>query len=88
MWILYIIKCNDNSLYTGITTDLQKRISKHLKGTGAKYTKAKGPFEIMYTEQHDDRSGASKREYHIKKLTHQKKLDLIANKSEVINFSC
>ena len=81
MWILYIIKCRDNSLYTGITTDLQERISSHLKGTGAKYTKGKGPFKVLYTEQHEDRSGASKREYQIKKLTHQKKFDLIANKS-------
>ena len=66
MWVLYIIKCRDNSLYTGITNDLQRRISSHLKGTGAKYTKGKGPFEVLYTEQHEDRSGASKREYQIK----------------------
>ena len=87
MWILYIIKCRDNSLYTGITTDLQGRLSSHLKGTGAKYTKGKGPFEVLYTEQHEDRSGASKREYQIKKLTHQKKFDLIANKSLLRDLS-
>ena len=74
-------------MYTGITTDLKKRISKHLKGTGAKYTKGKGPFETIYTEKHNDRSDASKREYQIKKLTHQKKLDLIKNKIEVISSS-
>ena len=81
MWTLYIIKCSDNSIYTGITTDLQRRISSHSQGTGAKYTKGKGPFEVLYTEQHEDRSGASKQEYQIKKLTHTKKLDFIANKN-------
>ena len=87
MWVLYIIRCNDNSMYTGITTDLQRRLLSHLKGTGAKYTKRKGPFKVLYTEQHEDRSGASKREYQIKKLTHQKKLDFILNKNLLLGSS-
>ena len=87
MWVLYIIRCNDNSMYTGITTDLQRRLLSHLKGTGAKYTKGKGPFKVLYTEQHEDRSGASKREYQIKKLTHQKKLDFISNKILLLGSS-
>ena len=87
MWVLYIIRCNDNSMYTGITTDLQRRLSSHLKGTGAKYTKGKGPFEILHTEQYNNRSEASKREYQVKKLTLQKKLDLIAIKNEGRSYS-
>ena len=87
MWVLYIIRCNDNSMYTGITTDLQRRLSSHLKGTGAKYTKGKGPFEILHTERYNNRSEASKREYQVKKLTTEKKLNLIAKKNEMTGFS-
>ena len=79
MWILYIIRCNDGSLYTGITCNLEKRIAAHRKGNGAKYTKGRGPFEILYTEEHLSRSIASKREYTIKKLTAKEKFQLIKN---------
>ena len=87
MWLLYIIRCIDNSIYTAITTDLQRRLLSHLTGTGAKYTKGKGPFKVLYTEQHEGRSDASKREYQIKKLTHQKKLDFISNKNLLLGSS-
>ena len=77
MWIVYIIRCCDNSLYIGITCNLKKRIESHLKGSGAKYTRGRGPFELVYTESYPDRSRASRREYALKKLTLKQKLNLI-----------
>ena len=77
MWSLYIIRCNDDSLYIGITRNLKKRIESHHKGTGAKYTRGRGPFELVYTESYPDRSRASRREYALKKLTLKEKLNLI-----------
>ena len=76
-WIVYILKCADGTLYTGITNDLDARLAKHESGTGAKYTKGRGPFEILFTEVYPNRSGALKRELHIKSLTRLKKLELI-----------
>lgn len=76
-WVLYILKCNDDSYYTGITNDLEKRISDHESGKGAKYTRGRGPFEVVYNEYHKDRSDASKREYEIKKLSRTDKEELI-----------
>lgn len=77
-WIVYILKCADETLYTGITNDLEQRLSKHGDGTGAKYTKGRGPFEVIYTEAHPDRSAASRREIAIKKLSKIEKLELTA----------
>ena len=79
MWSLYIIRCNDNSLYIGITSNLKKRIESHDKGTGAKYTRGRGPFELVYTESYPDRSTASQREYSLKKLSLKEKINLIEN---------
>lgn len=76
-WFVYIVRCNDHSLYTGITNDLEKRITKHNSGKGAKYTKYKTPVTLIYSESSLDRSSASKREAQIKKLSRQEKLDLI-----------
>ncbi len=81
MWILYILKCRDNSLYTGITTNLQKRVEMHLRGKGAKYTRGRGPFDLVYTEHFQDRSQASQREYVLKRLTPKEKLNLIEDSS-------
>jgi putative endonuclease len=80
MWYVYILKCNDGTLYTGITNDLDKRVSSHNKGTGAKYTKTRTPVEIVYYEEAADRSEASKREYQIKKLSRLAKENLIVSK--------
>lgn len=79
MWFVYILKCNDGTLYTGITNDLGKRVSSHNKGTGAKYTKTRLPVELVYHEESPDRSSASKREYQIKKLSKKDKLNLVNN---------
>ncbi|MBL4907633.1 MAG: GIY-YIG nuclease family protein [Sneathiella sp.] len=76
-WILYILKCGDGSLYTGITNDLTKRVLAHENGTGAKYTKGRQPFTVVYQEKCTDRSSASKRELLVKKLNKKRKLDLI-----------
>ena len=75
-WTLYILSCGDGSLYTGITNDLDRRLEAHSSGNGAKYTRGRGPLEVIYTEQLADRSAASKRERTIKKLSRQEKLAL------------
>ena len=78
-WIVYIIKCSDGSLYTGITNNLQRRVLLHGQGKGGKYTRGRGPFRLIYKEQCKDRSFASKREIAIKKLGHLEKLNLVKN---------
>jgi putative endonuclease len=75
-WVVYILKCADNSLYTGITNDLPARVAAHEDGEGAKYTRGRGPFEIVYQEGCPNRSAASQREGAIKKLRRAEKLKL------------
>lgn len=70
---IYIIKCGDNSLYTGWTNNLEKRFQEHCQGKGAKYTKGRGPLEIVYHEVFDNKIDAMKREYSIKKLSRKEK---------------
>jgi len=77
MWSVYIIQCADKSLYTGITNNLTNRLIKHESGTGAKYTKGRGPFKLVYQEIFENRSLSTKREAEIKKLNKQKKEKLI-----------
>lgn len=77
-YFVYILKCSDDSLYTGITTDVVRRLDEHNNSIkGAKYTKIRRPVELIYQEELDDRSSASKREYEIKRLRREKKLELI-----------
>lgn len=75
-WVLYILECKDGSLYTGITDDLQRRLSVHGTARGAKYTRGRGPFLLRYTENCDDHSHALRRELQVKGLTRQQKLEL------------
>ena len=78
LWYVYIVECIDNTLYTGITTDIDRRISEHNSSDrGAKYTKSRRPVELVYFEESENRSTASKRECAIKKLTRSDKLLLI-----------
>jgi len=77
MWFVYILKCSDNTLYTGITNDLTKRLSCHNEGKASKYTRSRLPVVMMYNEESLDRSEASKREFAIKKMTRGNKLKLI-----------
>jgi len=86
MWFVYIVKCSDNTYYTGISTDVNQRIYEHnsLK-KGAKYTKARRPVELVYEEVADNRSVASKREYLIKKLSRIEKIRLIKTNPKTTN---
>ena len=77
MWYLYILRCRDGSLYTGISTDVEKRFEAHQAGRGAKYTRGRGPLELVYRENCGDHSGALKRELEMKKLPRERKLRLI-----------
>lgn len=76
-WYVYMLRCADASLYTGMTDDVQKRFAAHASGRGAKYTRGRGPLELVYTEELPDKSAALKRETAIKKLSRQEKLKLI-----------
>jgi putative endonuclease len=76
-WFVYVIEASDNSLYTGITTDLERRFQQHLNGSGAKYFYGRNPMKIVYTESHENRSSASVREAAIKKLSRSQKEKLI-----------
>ncbi len=77
-WLVYMVHCNDNSLYTGVTTDLERRLKEHNEGTiGAKYTRARRPVTLAWYEQCESRSSAAIREAEIKKLDRAQKLQLI-----------
>ena len=73
----YIVKCSDETFYTGWTNDLKKRIEMHNSGKGAKYTKARLPVELVYYEAFDTKEEAMSREWHIKRLSRSKKQKLI-----------
>ena len=82
MWYLYIIECDNAQVYTGITTDIQRRWQQHCTGkAGARFFRTCNPLRVCYLEQQPDRSAASKREAWIKKLTRPQKLSLIAEGS-------
>ncbi|PCI85862.1 MAG: endonuclease [Hyphomicrobiales bacterium] len=76
-WAVYIVKCVDGTLYTGISNDVPKRIEVHNAGKGAKYTKPRLPVVLVYCEMAEDRSAASKREAVLKKLSRLQKLELM-----------
>lgn len=77
-WYVYFLRCNDNSLYTGITTDLKRRLHQHNNTKlGAKYTRARRPVVLVYSESAKDKSTASKREYQLRTLTKNKKEKLV-----------
>lgn len=78
----YVVTCRDGSLYTGWTNDLEKRIKAHNEGKGAKYTKSRRPVILSYYEEYETREMAMKREYEIKHLSRQKKLELINSKKD------
>ena len=75
-WKLYILRCGDGSLYTGITTDVEKRLEAHRRGKGAKYTRGRTPLELVYSEECGDHSAALKRELEIKAMPREEKLKL------------
>lgn len=73
----YILKCADGSLYCGWTNNLEKRLAAHNKGTASKYTRTRRPVELVYYEEFETKQEAMSREYHIKKLKRQEKLNII-----------
>ena len=79
-WYLYILRCKDNTLYTGITTDVEKRLEAHRSGKGAKYTRGRAPLELVYQESCGSHSNALKREAEIKKLSRQAKELLVKSR--------
>ena len=76
-WKVYILRCGDGTLYTGIAVDVQARLEVHRSGKGAKYTRGRGPLELVYTEECPDKGAALKREYAIKALPREEKEKLI-----------
>ena len=86
-WYVYILRCGDGSLYTGMTDDVQRRLAAHRSGRGAKYTRGRGPLEPVYIESVPDRSAALRREAQIKRLTRTEKLALIATAEDSGGFS-
>lgn len=79
---VYMLRCKDDSLYTGWTNDLEHRLAMHRSGKGAKYTRGRGPLTLVYTEELTDKTSAMRRECEIKALTRQQKLMLIATWQE------
>lgn len=77
---VYILRCSDNTLYTGYTNNLRNRIKVHNSGKGAKYTRGRLPVELLYFEEYEIKNKALKREYEIKKLKRKDKLNLIKEK--------
>lgn len=77
-WYVYILCCGDGTLYTGITDDMERRLEHHRSGKGAKYTRGRGPLELVYTETQPDKSAALRREYAIKQMDRRTKQNLIA----------
>ena len=76
-WYVYMLRCADDTLYTGITTDLERRVEEHNSGrAGAKYTRARRPVVLVYSEAAEDRPQAARRESQFKKLSRQQKLEL------------
>ena len=78
-WFVYIVKCADQTLYTGATNDLEKRLQAHNLNQGAKYTRGRTPVTLVYQEKFLNKSTAMSREYQIKQLTRKQKLELVNN---------
>ncbi|KKW05611.1 MAG: hypothetical protein UY39_C0055G0003 [Candidatus Kaiserbacteria bacterium GW2011_GWC2_49_12] len=83
MYFVYILQCNDHTLYAGITTDVARRFQEHKSGMGGHYTSARKVTKVLYTEKHKDRSSALKREAEIKKLKREEKICLIKSTKQI-----
>ncbi|HSH43032.1 MAG TPA: GIY-YIG nuclease family protein [Arenicellales bacterium] len=80
-WFVYVLRCSDGSLYTGVATDIERRLEEHNAGRGAKYTRGRTPVALVYRERCADRSRAQQREVLIKRMKRADKLRLIAARS-------
>ena len=79
-WFLYVVRCGDDTLYTGVTTDLNRRVNEHnTSKRGAKYTKTRRPVNLIWSNKYNNRSEAQSAEYNFKKLSRKQKLDIIKN---------
>ena len=85
LWYIYIILCSDNSLYTGITTDVERRFSQHAEGRGAKYFRGRQPLQVVYCESGHNRSSASSREIRIKAMNRADKMLLVDEQDGAVN---
>ncbi|MFC7061748.1 GIY-YIG nuclease family protein [Halobacillus seohaensis] len=85
---VYIIRCKDNSLYTGYTNDLHARLQKHIDGKGAKYTRGRGPFILEYYQTYGSKGEAMQQEYRIKKMPRLKKEEWIINQKGGLQNEC
>ncbi len=81
LWSLYLVRCSDKSLYTGITNDVGSRFAQHCEGgpKAAKYLRGRGPLELVFSAEVGDRSDASRMEYHVKKLSKAQKEQIISH---------
>jgi len=77
LWLVYMVRCRDGSLYTGITKDLARRCNQHNAGTASRYTRSRRPVKLAWKEDHPDQSSALKREVAIKALTRREKMAMI-----------
>lgn len=80
MHYTYMLKCKDGTYYIGYTNDLEKRVKAHNEGKGAKYTKGRGPVELIYYEEYEEKTIAMRREWEMKKLTRTQKEELCKKK--------
>ncbi|MFB6089202.1 MAG: GIY-YIG nuclease family protein [Candidatus Aenigmatarchaeota archaeon] len=81
MWYVYMIRLDDNSIYTGITKDLERRMEEHENGKGSKYVRSRLPLKLVYSEEHENKSSALKREAGIKKWSKRRKERFVSAKS-------
>jgi predicted GIY-YIG superfamily endonuclease len=79
-WFVYILRCRDGTLYTGVTTDVARRVAAHAAGRGARYTRGRGPFAVVRVETHPGRGAALRREVELKRLARAEKLLLVRGK--------
>ncbi|HEX2768276.1 MAG TPA: GIY-YIG nuclease family protein [Geobacteraceae bacterium] len=84
-WQVYIILCSDTSLYTGITTDIERRFRQHAEGSGAKYFRGRQPLQVAYLENDRSRSSTAKRESQIKTMNRADKALLVSQQSTILN---
>lgn len=86
MHYTYILKCKDNTYYTGYTMDLKKRLKAHNEGKGAKYTRGRGPVELVYYEEYEDKHTAMRREWEIKQLSRVEKETMMQKRERMTEF--
>ena len=85
---VYILRCGDGTLYTGYSTDVERRVREHREGTGAKYTRGRGPLELVHVESFDTRSAAMSREYEVKQFSRTRKDRLVAEREDRSTGPC